>query len=540
MTRAGAARTRPRAALGVAAAAVLAVHACDAPGAQALQARLWTPDERTLVTDGGRIAALAVSRTQVLAATPDAILVYDVARRAWQAPILVPGPRASTVTALGVDPVSGEVWVGTSTGELLRGLPGFAAWEGVAAPVRGPIERITAYPPESATFVLAGEEWWRIDWASAVATEASAGSVPVAVREEAGRGPDDPFLAAARNSLGLDPQMRRWTITAVARGIEPDEFWVGTDGGGMVRFQSRRNEREWLRFGLVARGAASVARFGDGLWFGGDGRGRHNGVAAASPDLGAWRQHDASQGAPAGFVAEMATDGRRVWFAADGGLFRFDPGDDRRPWSRFTAADGLPSDRVRSVLHEAGRIWAGTDRGLVAFDTAGRMVAGPYLTGRRVARIALERDTLWIASDDGLRMLALPGTAAPRDPGAAAVPAGLPAAVARDRARDVVVGAGIWALTDAGLFRLYGNGPRGPVRDAAIQRIGPPVRLAAADGRLWVAGPQGIAHLDPVTGAWETFTVPADIPAGPVLDVLPDGDEVWVAIPAGALRLRWR
>jgi ligand-binding sensor domain-containing protein len=540
MTRAGAARTRPRAALGVAAAAVLAVHACVALEAHALQARLWTPDERTLVTDGGRIAALAVSRTQVLAATPDAILVYDVARRAWQAPILMPGPRPSPFTALGVDPVSGEVWVGTSTGELLRGMPGFGTWEGLAAPVRGAIERIAPYPPESATFVLAGGEWWKIEWASSFASEVSAGSVPAAVREEAGRGPDDPFLAAARNSLGLDPQMRRWTITAIARGIEPDEFWIGTDGGGMVRFQSRRNDREWLRFGLVSRGAASVARFGDGLWFGGDGRGRYNGIAAASPDLGAWRQHDASQGAPAGFVAEMATDGRRIWFAADGGLFRLDPDDAGRPWSRFTAADGLPSDRVRSVLHEAGRIWVGTDRGLVAFDTAGRVAAGPYLAGRRVARTALVRDTLWIASDDGLRTLVLPRTAAVRDAGAPAVPSGVPAAVARGRARDVVAGAGVWALTDAGLFRLDGGGPRGPVRDAAIQRIGPPVRLTVADGRLWVAAPQGVAHLDPVTGAWEVFTVPADIPAGPILDVLPDGDDVWIAIPAGALRLRWR
>jgi len=30
------------------------------------------------------------------------------------------------------------------------------------------------------------------------------------------------------------------------------------------------------------------------------------------------------------------------------------------------------------------------------------------------------------------------------------------------------------------------------------------------------------------------------VPASPVVDVLVDGDHVWAATPAGAIRLRWR
>jgi len=75
----------------------------------------------------------------------------------------------------------------------------------------------------------------------------------------------------------------------------------------------------------------------------------------------------------------------------------------------------------------------------------------------------------------------------------------------------------------------------GRVRDAELQRVGPPLRLAA-DGRdVWVAGPRGVARLDAEMGRWEAFTVPFDIPAGPVLDVFAIARErggygIWVDV----------
>ena len=112
--------------------------------------------------------------------------------------------------------------------------------------------------------------------------------------------------------------------------------------------------------------------------------------------------------------------------------------------------------------------------------------------------------------------------------------------MANGSAVDVVTGAQTWVLTDVGLFRLDPAGVQGPAANAALQRIGPPVRLAADENGVWVAGPAGIAHRDPVSGVWEAFTVPADIPTGPIFDVVPVGDDVWIGTPAGALRLRWR
>jgi ligand-binding sensor domain-containing protein len=534
MRRVSAGRTRPAAAAGALAAAAIAgafglVHA--------RQQRLWTPESRVLVTAGGEIAALAVSPSEVFAATRQGILVFDPLRSAWRLPLGPPDVRAASITALAFDGVGGELWIGTAGGGILRGPPGFRTWESVVAGVHGGIDAILPDPGDASVWILSRGEWWRAASSSALAESVPAARVPAPIREEALRGPDDPYLAAARGSLGLDPQLRRWPITDIARGLEPDEFWIATGGGGLVRYNRRRAARDWLRFGLVAPGAASVAFAGRHLWFGGDGRGRQNGVAAALPDLTTWQQFDATQGAPSGFVAEIAFDGERLWFAAEDGLYRLvvrDAGS-RRAWRRLTTADGLPSERVRAVLHDDGRIWAGTDRGAVAFDTAGRKIAGPLLPGGRVARIARIGDGLWLAGDEGLRTLS-PRAPAPL-PG---VPPGLPAVLANGRVLDVAGVAGTWILAEAGLYHLDDSGLRGPIRAAALGRIGSPIRLSADAERLWVAAAGGIAHLDPVSGVWETFTVPGDIPWGPVLDVLPMGEDVWVGTPGGAVRLRWR
>jgi hypothetical protein len=139
---------------------------------------------------------------------------------------------------------------------------------------------------------------------------------------------------------------------------------------------------------------------------------------------------------------------------------------------------------------------------------------------------------LFIASDEGLWVLPLAGIGEG--------PIGFSeSATLRRRVQDLILtdSAGV-AIIEGQIYTL--DGPALPLRDGALERIGPAFRLAMEDARLWVAGPRGIAHRDPVTGAWEAFMVPSDIPWGPVVDVLPEGDDVWAATPAAAVRLRWR
>jgi hypothetical protein len=79
-----------------------------------------------------------------------------------------------------------------------------------------------------------------------------------------------------------------------------------------------------------------------------------------------------------------------------------------------------------------------------------------------------------------------------------------------------------------------------PVHDAALTAIGQPLDLGATGSVLWVAGANGVARFDPTAHGWRSYTVGPDLPAGPVQAVLPLGDVVWAATPAGAVRLPQR
>jgi hypothetical protein len=500
------------------------------------QRRLWQRDTRLVVSDDGLILALTAGIRDVYAATPSAVIVRDIVRDTWKPPLpLPPGLVASQPTALAVDPSGGAVWLGTNTGDLYTISPGIDTWDRVTGGAAGPIDAIVPWPREGYVYFRTRAGWRRIATGSLFPEALPATGVPAGVVAAARDRPDDPFFASALGTLGLDPAGHDYRITDIAAGPDPGLYWVGTAGGGIIRYDSRSSRKEWLRFGLASQGAASIARIGDALWFGGDGRGSRGGVARASSDLSDWRQFDSSDGAPRGFVAEIVQAFGAAWFASSDGLFALaaDRRDERRPWRRLTSADGLPSDRVRALLFAGGLLWVGTDRGLVAFDSTARVVASMF-TGTRVSRMAGSADALLVATDQGLRRIELTGNPAGATPGLASEDPAL-----GGRVTDVLVtNTGTYAVTNGQIRRVGGESP--VVRDASLDRLGPLLRLSADEDRVWVAGERGIAVRTGDSVTWEYFSVPQDLPAGPVTDVLGSGDDVWAATPAGAVRLRWR
>jgi len=163
-------------------------------------------------------------------------------------------------------------------------------------------------------------------------------------------------------------------------------------------------------------------------------------------------------------------------------------------------------------------------------------------------------DSLWVSSDAGLLVLpgrsggaARAGTDTTGGPGGGRaggfqrVPGteGVPALAGAVESARPAAGA-LWAITPDALWRLDPAAGWAPVRDATLQSIGRPLALAGDADGLWVAGATGVAHYVAATRAWRSFTVGADLPAGPVSAVLPLGDAVWLATPAGAVRLPLR
>lgn len=470
------------------------------------QGPLWLSGDRVHVGEAGTLYALALGPREVFAASAAGVLLWDFTQHRWNLPIPPIGdyPAGQRVVAMAHDRAGGELFLATATGDHYRFTPAFDRWERVFGAEADALPRDVRR-----------------------ALERRAGD-PV-VR--------DPVLDAVRGSLGLEPGLRRWPLTDAIAGERAGEYWIATRGGGLLHFDSRGLMRDWIPWGLIARGTAALAFDGARIWFGGDGRSPRNGVAAADPALGRFLHFDAAEdGAPAGFVAEILASGDAVWFASSDGVYRFDAGrgEGRRAWSRLTTREGLPSYEATSLAASGAVVWAGTRRGLTAI--AGDEIAGSLFAGRPVHRLAERRDTVWVATADGLWILPAASTApltAEPAPGTAQH------AALRGAVEDVVAGdEGVYAFAGGQLYRWSGGAWSTALRDAALERIGPVMRLAYTDGRVWVTGTRGVAWSRGPGAGWRTLDVPRDIPIGPVLDVLVIGEHVWVATPEGATRLR--
>ncbi len=498
---------------------VLALLAlCAAAPLDAQSGRIWRSEDRALVTWSGDLTAVALGTRLVYALSPFGVIAYDRVARQWVPPITMASgfPAQERPSALAYDRARDGLWLGTEAGGIYE-LSAFAdRWQPVTR-VNGGITRLVPVLMESALYVETRSGWLVLDGVSA----RPAGAPPA----EAAQDPlTDRTLAPALGSLALDPFGRRWRLTAAARGDHPGDYWIAT-GGGLVRFEAARMQGDWLFTGLPSVGAGAVARIGNALWIGSDRARPIGGVAVTDSILAQWVRHDADVArAPRGFVREFAGSNERVWAASQDGLFRFAD-------ARWTRIEEVGLDRTTTVAVAGANVWVGTMRGLVRLDDLGT-VREQLLPSVRIQRVHVVRDTLWIAAQDGLYAVPAASSSAAHTPGAFQDP------IARGLIIDVAVADdALYALTETGL-RRYANGAwSGPVGDA---RIGRAHRLALAPGALWVAGDAGAARLDLATGAWLTFVAPVDITAGPVMDVLPWGDDVWLATPAGAVRLRWR
>jgi ligand-binding sensor domain-containing protein len=501
------------------------------------QSRSWSLEDRVLVGNGDVVLALALGMREVYAATPTGILVYDFTVEQWKLPLApVEGyPARDEVTALAFDRIAGGLWAGTRAGDLYSYTPGFGRWE--RHPVGGLSEvlAMTADAASGAVYVATARQWLRLQTGSSFAEPVTPASVSAEVRRVLERTRErDPVLESMRGTLGLDADLRRWQLTDVIEGERPGEFWVATAGGGIVHVEGRGLETEWLRFGLTSTGTAAIGFDGRHLWFGGDGRGQFKGVSATDPSLTTWWRHESVRDvAPGGFVAEILAESEGTWFASSDGLFQLAGGAgspiESRDWRRI---------EVTTLARAGSRLWVGTRRGIATVDDAGRVVTN--FVGAPVHRLTVRNDTLWIAGDDGLWIIPR-AESNPRSAVAVPAPGAQENPALSGRISDVAaMPDAVFALIGDALHTWTATGWSGPIRDASLDAIGPPLRLAGEDGRLWVAGGRGVAHREPESGAWRAFEIPGDIPVGPVLDALPLGEYVWIATPAGALRLRWQ
>lgn len=458
------------------------------------QAGIWREDERITISSFNDVAAIAYDGRRVFAATLNGLEIYDAVARRWLLPSTFEDgyPVFERPSATAYDPSQGGLWLATASGNLYLWSELSGRWD-LRAPGSAPAELFRA------SHVPDHDIAWRV----------------------------------LRGTVTVDSHGRRWPLSVVVPADRPGTYWAGTEGGNLLLADSRNLSAEWLPFGTLARGisAIAVAEQG-GVWFGGDGLGPRDGLTQVDSALQSWTNYESySSRAPRAAINRILA-GDTTWVAAGDGVYVLAPG--ARVWQRIDERAGLPSTNVRVLARTSAGVWAGTRQGLALIDPAALRGVWRGMEGVRINSLAERNDTLWIAGSNGLwiaftdasgvRVVAAPG----RD-------GVLPlrnqvAAVAR-------AGNSIAVLAADGVY-FY---------DQQWSDLVPTILHAGARPRdlrgdahgLFVLGSRGVAEWNAETDNWRHLTVPADIPVGPVSDAVRVGEFLWVATPAGAMRLRW-
>ncbi|HSI46951.1 MAG TPA: diguanylate cyclase [Ideonella sp.] len=296
------------------------------------------------------------------------------------------------------------------------------------------------------------------------------------------------------------------SVLALVEAADGD-VWIGTDGGGIVRVDSRSGRTRRLRhlegapaslqdneIGMLYRDRSGT------LWVG-----TTNGLSAYRPDQRAvltWMGLPGrATGISHGTVSHLlAQPDDRAWLAlGNGGVDIVDPVLGRIAQLQPDATrprEALPKGRVLTMAGGAdGAVYLGTQQGLYRADANAQAVHRVVVPGRAenaaTWALCLQGDQLWLGGLDGLwGFRVLPGGSLQPLPGARADAAQL--GDGRVTRLALAEGDGLWVGTRAGLLR-YDRGLHEVTRlpEDTPARLGVPAAYISAiqrdaRGRLWI------------------------------------------------------
>ncbi len=338
-----------------------------------------------------------------------------------------------------------------------------------------------------------------------------------------------PAEPAKVQRAGRGVRQGRWRAYGVADGLPAvtvraivqdwqGELWLGTEGGGLARFDGARFAR-YATTDLL--GSSTIRRIVEGpegnLWFAADPVAEGGGLVCLDRDRRRFRCYRQADGLLCDVVRCLALDSRgRICVGSSDGVSRFEA--DQGQFVQFTAEDGLPVTYVqRLALSRTGPLWVGPmfSQQVAAWDGERFQLHTHPLPARFHDDLLADRDgRLWVAAsgyggtNEGVQLLwRYDGQRWERFSEEHGYTGGPIQVMCEDQA------GAIWLGTSSGLLRFR----EGRFEDfGAATDLGPGAVHAALEdreGRLWVGVEGGgLRVLDP---AWVTYTT---------ADGLPDND----------------
>ena len=458
------------------------------------QSRIWRPDDRVTISSFNDVAAVAYDGRRVFGVTANGVEIYDEMMQRWLLPSTIEDefPIFARATSALYDRSQAGLWVQTGAG----------------------------------TYFLSDLSQ---RWESRPFNRDALTSI-----DQSGSHNSDAALSIVTRTA-MDTNGRRWQVTSAIPAERQGTYWVGTAGGNLIFTDTRNLSSDFKKFGTLTRGVTAIAIGKDGsIWYGGDGMGPRDGITQSDASLQNWTWYEPfTTRAPRGPITRFVMAGDTTWAASSDGVYEYDTRT--RAWRRIGEREGLVSDNVAAIAKTSYGIWAGTSHGLAVIDAVTLRVKWSGMTGARIAGVAARGDELWAASDAGLFVAVIDTSGVTlRQPRAAETDP-----VLRGRIDDVATWRdSVFVIANRTVYVLDEAGGSSIVNDAALAAIGRAYELRADDQGVYVIGTQGVARRG-ADGQWNYLTIPTDIPAAPVADVVSAGEFIWVATPVGATRLKW-
>jgi ligand-binding sensor domain-containing protein len=499
---------------------VLALASSHATALLGQSGIVWQPDDRVLLSDFGSVYSITRDNSTLYGVTPNGLLRYDLTSHKFRLPLTIEDgyPAREGPLSAAYSQTDFVVLLGTSMGGLYK-LSAVSAHFDDLTRLPGPVTSLVAPRDGFDVYAAAAQSWYRLRSGSFFPEPVQA---PPRVQQP---GANDPYLRSMLATAGLAPGRGTAEVMAIEADRTDASYFVATRGNGIVQLNTRSSERTRLPYGLNTRGAAALAFWRGRLWFGGDARVLAGPLVSATSGLEDFRDNLPSSGAPQDMITALLATDSALWVGTMSGLYSFGgrPGNERWQSHRM-----LLNTRVTSLAEAQGTVFVGTDQALLQFNHG---ALEPVINGRSIYGIAPGRDTLWVATDAGVASL-------PLQPGVLQASVLRGGGTPNEAVFDVrSVGDTLYAVTRDALFR---RGPGGWVAaDHEIgSRLGPMGRLRTDGTSVWVLGSLGFSVKGAQSAVWTYYMATDDIPEAPIRDLLPLGSTVWLATPAGALRVR--
>ena len=489
----------------------------------------FDPEAWITLQDFRFVAAVAVSQTTAFLGTTGGVERYDTLRDRWLSPLTAAdGLPDNRVTALAVDPVGDDVWIGTRRG--LAHLVFDGSVETAWGPPPTTVQDLRIDPADGSVYAFVAGGWWR-----------GRGGSPVFDRSE----PPPTNAGGSVDVEDVDPRTLPWTdplyvrspadpaqvfrLTRLTRDLRGD-FYAGTWGDNGRRWGAARADWEALHFGLGGPPGGPLARTSDGTWFAaGPGAAPVAPALAFADTAGRWsyRVPGRTPGLPTASARALMAAGDTLWMGSELGLSRR-VGDAWTTWG-WSAEPSIGA--VTALAVDGDRLWVGTDQGLLAFDPATGRGEAVHLRGRAITALLALPGTVYVGTAEGLWV-------------------GVRGAEADSFGRLATLGGDVRALARSGDLLAVGTGTGLEIRPlaggeprqvlAGGQLPEPPVSLAADDEGFWIGTRTGLVRYRPATEEWQRFGPEDGLAGVPVLHLMAEAGAVWASSRRGVTRFDWR